>query len=196
MYDFEKEKKKLLQAKTPEKYIELSHKSPIKGPRKSIITREWIQKTGFTIEDIQYARNRHPHWKQMKANGSYERTRNRINNYDFSEGKKITWTKDLLEKFYDLNNKGYFDHELAKEFETTLPSVNHIRRKINFAKRILELEGKGINKKKIVDLCRSAEQILKNKIRDLQAGRTGTILEHLEQQIKDTGAKKTLRKKK
>lgn len=169
MASFDKEKQKLLSAKTPEQYIDLSHKSKIKRARKSAITREWLQKSGYTIKDIQYARNRHPHWKKLKANGSYERTSRRIEKHNYSEGAiKIYWDKDLLSQFYDLNKKGYRDYELAQEFKTTLPAVNHIRRKLNFANTIIELEKGKPNKAKVIKLALNSEPVLKQMIKDMK----------------------------
>lgn len=169
MNKFEKEKKKLLSAKTPEQYIDLSHRSGIQRARKSAITREWLEKTGHTISDIQYARNRHPHWKKLKATGSYERTSKRIEMHNYSTGNvKIYWNKDLVSTFYDLNKKGLRDYELAKEFKTTLPAVNHIRRKLNFAGQILEKEkGSKPTKTAIVKLALSSEPVLKQRLKEL-----------------------------
>lgn len=167
--DYNKEKKKLLSAKTPEKYIELSHQSAIEGRSKSIITREWMDKTGYTIEDINSARNRHPYWKKLKARGSYERTVKRLKEHDYRDSTtKLRWNREMISHFYDLNKKGMADFELAKEFSTTLPSVNHIRRKLMYSRRILEAEGGKTTKAKILDLSLHAEKALIQRLKEVE----------------------------
>ena len=87
------EMKKLLIRKTPESYIDFSVKSTLTPAEKRKVTRIWLKKSGFSIEDINYARNRHPHWKKIKMKGSSERTKNRMEKYDFSKGQHKKWGK-------------------------------------------------------------------------------------------------------
>lgn len=169
MSTFEKERVKLLSAKDPAHYIDLSYKSKLKRSLKAAITREWLEKSGFTIEDIIFARNRHPYWKRLKGEGGYNRTIRRINEHNYTgDSNKIRWDKERLSQFYDLNKKGFRDFELAKEFETTLPGINHIRRKIKLSEKILELEGNKPVKGKIIKLLLVSEQSLRRMYASLQ----------------------------
>ena len=52
------EKEYLLESQTPEEYIERSLKVNISSSKKSKITVEWFKKTGFSVKDIEKARNR------------------------------------------------------------------------------------------------------------------------------------------
>jgi hypothetical protein len=166
--NFEKEKKKLMAAKSPEQYIDLSLKSKITRHSKARVTREWLQKRGYNIEDIIYARNRHPYWKKIKSRGSYEKTLHRIKEHDYSKGDtRIFWTEKLLSEFFDLNKKGLVDYELAKKFKTSLPAVNHIRRKFKLAGKILDKQKKSHTKKRILDLSKKSEKGLRKMLAEL-----------------------------
>ncbi|EMN10918.1 LB099 family protein [Leptospira interrogans] len=164
---YEKEKRKLLSASTPEQYIELSIKSKLTGPKKSSITSEWLTSTGYTIDDIKYARNRHPFWRKKRNQGSYERNSKRLEQHNYYRSdQKIVWDKTKLAKFFDLNSKGLTDHELAKNFRTSIPAVNHIRRKFRFASELLRLDKQKPAKDGILKLCTHSESVLKRLIRE------------------------------
>lgn len=142
--EYKAEKKKLFSAKTPDKYIDKTIQSRLSRGMRAKITREWLEKTGYTIEDIQYARNRHPYWKKKKSKGSSERQVERLKKFDFREkgAANLIWTDEMLKDFLS-KNSSMSDHELAKYFQTTLPAINHIRRKIKLSERILTATKKG-----------------------------------------------------
>ena len=163
--NFDKEKKKLMQSKNPEQYIENSWNSQLTPGQKSAITQEWLRSKKFTIEDIQYARNRNKHWKKLKNQGNMERNSLRIAKYDFSKNnssKKI-WKKEDLEEFFKLNSK-MADWELAKKFKTSLPSINHIRRKFKIAEALLAKKREKLTAKKIINLAMINENSLRSEI--------------------------------
>ncbi len=164
------EMKKLLLRKTPESYIDFSVQSSLTPAEKRKVTRIWLKKTGFTIDDINYARNRHPHWKKIKMKGSAERTKNRMEKYDFSKGKHMKWGKDELKEFLEVNSK-MLDYELAEQFETSIPSIQGVRRLYNLAVKILELEGKKKAKPALLKLMLINEKALRNKYRELGGGK-------------------------
>ncbi|TGK03991.1 hypothetical protein EHO59_10755 [Leptospira semungkisensis] len=165
--DYEKEKKKLLSAKSPEQYIEFSIKSKLEGPKKSSITTEWLNKSGYSIDDIKYARNRHPFWREKRNKGSYERNSRRLEYHNYYKSdEKIVWDDSKLSKFYDLNQEGNADHELARIFKTSIPAVNHIRRKFRFATTLLELEKKKPSKATVIKLSAHSESVLKRLIKE------------------------------
>lgn len=166
------EMKKLMLRKTPESYIDYSVKSSLTPAEKRKVTRIWLKKTGFTIDDINYARNRHPHWKKIKMKGSAERTRNRMEKYDFSKGKHKKWGKDELREFLDVNNK-LLDYQLAEQFESSIPSIQGVRRLYNLAVKILELEGKKKTKPALLKLMIINEKALRNQYRQLGGGKKG-----------------------
>ena len=166
------EMKKLMLRKTPESYIDYSVKSSLTPAEKRKVTRIWLKKTGFTIDDINYARNRHPHWKKIKMKGSAERTRNRMEKYDYSKGKHKKWGKDELRDFLDVNDK-LLDYQLAEQFESSIPSIQGVRRLYNLAVKILELEGKKKTKPALLKLMIINEKALRNQYRQLGGGKKG-----------------------
>lgn len=166
--NYEQERKRLLSARTPDQYIDYSYRSQIKGAAKSVITREWLESTGYQAEDISYARNRHPHWKALKGKGGYERTQDRISKHNYARnGKKVEWNKENLSEFYDLNKKGMLDFELAQHFKTTLPAINHVRRKIKISERILLARKEKIQKTKILKEMIRSEPVLRRVLDSL-----------------------------
>ena len=135
------EMKNLLQKKTVEAYVDYSIKSKLTPAEKRFVTRKWLDKTGKTIADINYTRNRHPYWKKVKMNGAEERRKTRMEKYDYSKGQHKKWKKEELLNFIDLNPK-HPDFELAKIFKCSIPSIQGVRRLYNLAAKILEFEGK------------------------------------------------------
>ena len=162
---YETEKKKLMASKNPEQYIENSWNSRLTPGQKSSITQEWLEKTKYTIEDVQYARNRNKHWKELKNQGNVERNAQRIAKYDYStgnEGKRI-WKKEDIEEFYKLNAK-MADWELAQKYKTSLPSINHIRRKFRIAEAILAKKKEKPTVKKVAALAMINEKSLRTEL--------------------------------
>jgi hypothetical protein len=160
--------KKLLSAKTPEEYIDNSVKSSLSQREKARTTKMWLEKTDFTIEDISYARNRHPYWKAIKQKNHQYRTRKRFSDFNYSTGNSQPWTNELLKQFLDVNDK-ITDRELAKQFKRSLPSIQAIRRRVNLANRIFEIEGipkasKSLLLKKII----SDEKVLRKKLNEIK----------------------------
>ncbi|MCE9500986.1 MAG: hypothetical protein K8R21_10890 [Leptospira sp.] len=165
MSNFENEKRNLLSAKTPDQYIDRSIKSKLKPGQKGSITLEWLRKTGYSNEDIQHARNRNPYWKKLKGKGSYERNSERLEKYNFnkSDSQKRVWTEKDLDKLYDMN-KTMADWELAKHFKTSIPSINHLRRKFRLSEEIMKANGEKPNKKKILRYSLKAEKLLREEL--------------------------------
>lgn len=160
------EMKKLLQKKTPDSYVDFSVKSSLTPAEKRIVTRLWLAKTGFKIEDINYARNRHPYWKKIKMKGAAERTKSRMEKFDFSKGKHKKWGKEELLEFLELNS-GKADFELAEHFKCSIPAVQGVRRLYNLAVKILDIEGKKKTKTALHKLMLINEKALRNMYNDL-----------------------------
>lgn len=158
------ERKKLLSAKTPEEYVNLSIQAKLTQGEKNRITREWREKTGFSGEEIIRARNRNPYWMKKRQSGYKERRAKRIEKYNFarSESRK-NWTETDLVKFYELNKKGQKDFELAKVFKTSLPAVYHIRRKINLVEKIFRNSNQRISVPKFISLVKCSERTLRQQ---------------------------------
>lgn len=171
-----KDEKKLLNSNNPDQYIDLSVKLNISRGRKAYLSRIWQENTGYNVDDIMYARNRHPYWKEKKQKNHKERTQRRLKEHNYSPGLRIEWTDELIEKFLEMNRKkknGRYEIEdriLAKEFKTTIPGIQHMRRKMNYVQRILQYENKKITKKRVMDLIRQSEGILYRMNRDLSTG--------------------------
>ncbi len=151
-------KSALLKCNTPAEYIDKCIKSSLSRYDKAAVTIEWRKLKGFTIEDIKYARHRHPYWKKKKHKGAKERNMKRYEEYDFSDPEYIIdWSDDLIEEFISLNRKedGIYinkDHELAKHFGTTIPSIQYIRRKYNKALKVLKEDKTNPTDKRITKL--------------------------------------------
>ncbi len=133
----------IMGARTPEAYIEASFASKLAPSVKVRLARAWMRATGYTAEDIQRARNRHPFWKAKKAEGAAERTKKRQGEHDYSGGVELVWTASLVGEFLGMNGKdetGRYqnkDWEMAKRFRTTIPSIQYMRRRFALAKRSL-----------------------------------------------------------
>ncbi|MHB0897267.1 MAG: hypothetical protein ACYC1A_06935 [Spirochaetales bacterium] len=155
--------KMILESKTPEEYVERSLRSKLLPAEKAKLARQWMEDSGFTKADILYARNRNPFWKKKKMEGAEDRTRRRLDMHDYSRGKTVQWTSEKLQEFLDLNKKDssgryvHKDWELASHFDTSIPSIQYLRRKFL---RVRELLGPRARKEKIVDFMGSSEIIL------------------------------------
>jgi hypothetical protein len=168
--------KQILASKTPEEYIDRTLNSDISRGRKTVMCRLWREQTGYTIEDVQFARNRHPYWKQKKMNGWQERNERRWAEHDYKT-KPIRGQQFSAEKishFLDLNKKdkaGKYqmrDWEIAKELQVTIPAVQHWRRKHLIVLRIFEAEEKKVTKKVLLDYLTGHENGLRKKLKELK----------------------------
>lgn len=161
---------KLLKADSPEKYIDLATKSSLKSSLKGIVTRHWLKQRNFSVRDLTYARNRHPHWKSKKQINHAERTRQRFQSFNYSQGQAKNWTAEELRRFLELNEQAS-DRELAEKFQRSIPSVQGIRRRINLAKKILTLKGiKRIQKKSLRKYIIMDEKILRRIFKETKEG--------------------------
>lgn len=163
--------KKLLTAKTPEEYVDLTFKSGLTQKEKIMATRLWLENRDYTRADITHARNRHPHWKSEKLKDHLERTKKRFEEYNYSTSKIRSWTKELLTDFVEKNDS-LTDKELAKTFKRSIPGIQAIRRRINIAKRIIEAEGKSRpTKAGILKLITSDEKVLRRTLEEIKPSR-------------------------
>ncbi len=168
---------KLLQSKSPEQYIENSIKSRLPSGRKAYIARLWMEKTGYSVDDIQRARNRNPYWKEKKMSGSPERNYQRRLEHDYSRGRTgaAIWDEETIKEFISLNRKdrkGNYvkkDFELAKYFKSTIASIQHYRRKHNMTLKILEAARETPTVKNVYEYLCMSEQILRVTLK--QSGR-------------------------
>ncbi len=162
---------KLFSSRNPNDYIENSLKVKLRPSEKAKITKLWLSKTRFTIEDIQHARNVHPYWKKKKMEGSYERNEQRKLHHDYTKYGVVEWNEDTIKEFIDMNRKdksGRYinrDHEMAKHFNSTIPGIQHYRRKYNMAIKIIEKDGEKPSVKRIYNLIVQSEQILRKMLK-------------------------------
>ena len=165
-----KTEEKLYNSKSPAEYIDNSLKVKLSPSEKARITRLWLEKTGFTIEEIQHARNIHPYWKKKKMEGSYERNEYRKLQHDYSTKGTVEWNEKSITEFIKMNGKDksgkytYKDHELARHFNSTIPGIQHYRRKYNMAIKILDNEKTKPTVKRIYNLITQSEQILRRQV--------------------------------
>ena len=59
------------------------------------------------------------------------------------------------------------DRDLAKKFKTSLPAINHIRRKFKMVKEIFAIKNDKGNKKKIVAYSMRSEKLLREELNSL-----------------------------
>jgi hypothetical protein len=154
----------MLSSKTPEQYIDNSLRVKISSGRKAYLCKVWLQKTGYTVEDIQYARNRHPHWKELKHKGHNERTQARLEKYKFNVVSK-KWTYKEIQKFLQMNDTKH-DYEIAEYFKRSIPSVQYLRRKI---KLLLEVYAQKFKASK--DKARMLIEADEKSLRNLKLGK-------------------------
>ncbi len=163
--DMKRWDKLILESKTPEEYVDRSLRSGLTPAEKARLARLWMEATGYDKEDILHARNRHPHWKKKKQEGSETRTRRRLDKHDYSRSAPIQWTKELLVEFLEMNGKDssgrylHRDWELAEHFGSTIPSIQYLRRKYL---RVRDLLGPRARKEKILEFMASSEIVLQN----------------------------------
>jgi len=157
--------KLILESTTPEEYVERSLRSKLLPAEKAKLAKLWMEATGFTKADILFARNRNPFWKKKKMEGAEERTRRRLDMHDYSRGQTVLWTKERLQEFLELNKRDssdkylHKDWELASHFDTSIPSIQYLRRKYL---RVRELLGPRARKEKILEFMGSSEIVLTN----------------------------------
>lgn len=153
----------ILDSRTPGEYIEASLKSRLNPAAKARLAKEWMEKTGYTRDDILYARNRHPYWRKKKMEGSVERTRRRLEAHNYSSGQNLPWTRARVEEFLSLNGKDREsryerkDWQLAEHFGSSIPSIQYMRRKCRKVELIL---GPRASKAKVIDYLLCAESVL------------------------------------
>ncbi len=170
---FTKEEQKLLKAKSPDMYIDKSLKSNISPGRKAYVTKFWLEKTGYTANDLAYSRNRHPYWKAKKMEGTPERNAMRASIHNYGDGNNINWTDSLIKEFIQMNKKdkkGYYQHkdwQLAKHFKCTIAAIQHMRRKANMADKIMDAQKEKMTPKKLLNYLQLGEGTLRKMVREL-----------------------------
>ena len=182
--------KKLVSSSDPAEYIDLSLNLPLSAYEKSLAAREWMKETGFTLKDIQYARNRHPYWKKRKCAGAGIRSRRR--NAQFTKNTKTRLGEKEIIEFVDLNKKdrnGQYlnkDYELARHFRLSIYGVQHLRRKLNKIYRIFDLMKVKPEKKIIFEYMAYSEKRLHTLYLKEQGLQTAEKSETSRKIIKET----------
>ncbi len=169
--------RQILNSKTPEQFIDRCVNSDVTRGKKIVLGRMWREKTGYTIEDIEYARNRHPFWKEKKMAGWQKRNEKRWAQHDYTKNGKQPadyWTREdfsLLKEYIkkDKKNKNgmykFKDREMAEQFKTSIPSIQHLRRKSNMVTQIIERDRLTDNLKTRLELMKRGESWLRKKVK-------------------------------
>jgi hypothetical protein len=143
----------LLKTKSPAEYVDYCVKSRLKTHEKAKLTKIWLKVTRYTIQDFEYARNRHPYWKKKKLIGSVERNKERLKKFNYYGNKKNKtqnkWDEKKLKEFLSLNDVKK-DWELAKYFKRSIPAIQHVRRKIMLAKKLAKYNKANENDKRYI----------------------------------------------
>ncbi len=169
--EFNADEKKLYLAKTPEEYIERSLALDIPAGRKAYVTRYWLKKTGYTSEDIKYARNRNPYWKSRKMEGTAERNLARSIEHNYGDGNNLEWKREQILDFIKRNKKKkngryeYKDWELARHFKCTIPTIQHMRRKTNMAGKIISATLGNVTEKRLLNHLQMGEGTLRKMMK-------------------------------
>jgi hypothetical protein len=160
-----KSERLILESQTPDEYVSNSLKSRLSPAEKAKLARLWMENTGYTRNDIIQARNRSLYWRKRKMEGAAERTKRRMEEHDYSQGKNVEWSREHIAEFLTLNRKDAYgrylrrDWELAAHFETSIPSIQYLRRKYNKVKKML---GPGSKREKIIDYMSCSELVLQH----------------------------------
>lgn len=163
---------KLLNSKTPGEYIDNSLRSRLPAGRKAYLTKLWLEKTGRKVEDIQHARNRHPYWKKRKMKGSSARNLQRRKDHNYSEDGKLRWTRESVLEFLRMNKKDkrgrylHRDYELAQHFNSSIPSIQHYRRKQNMVCAYLKKKKISITPSSILSHITKSEKLVREMLKD------------------------------
>jgi len=169
----------ILNAKNPMEFIDMCLNSSIPSGRKGRIARRWVIITGYTSDDINYARNRHPYWKEKKSDGIEERNKERLNHHNYSNGRgslREPWPDEKIAQFLEFNKKdeeGEYllnDYEMAKQMEISLASVQGWRRKYNLTEKILKVTGKNKTLRIMLAYLRIGETSLRKELKELERG--------------------------
>jgi len=166
--------RQILNSKTPMQYIDRCLNSILTIGQKGIVTRKWMAKTNYSMTDILYAKNRHPHWKQQKNANFRERHEIRVDAHDYTSvyGDRRErfgggWTEAETIKFFkmDIKNKDgtykYHDWELAFVFHCTIPAIWGLRRKRSLIRKIKGKENIKTTKEVIQLMCRGEKYLRK-----------------------------------
>ena len=162
--------KQILQSKTAHQFIDRCLNSKVHRGHKVALCIEWLKKTGYTSEDVKYARHRHPYWKAMKLRGNKERNKKRMKQFNFFSGKSSRrWTKKEIKEFIQYNKKeddGKYkntDWVIASKMQISIGAVQGWRRKFNMIERLT----KSRKKVNIMDMLAIGENELRRKVKKL-----------------------------
>lgn len=168
--------KQILNSKTPHEYVDRLLNSDLTRGEKISLSREWQKISGFTGEDIRAAREKHPYYMEQKREGSSIRIAERIKEHNYSTTKSTRtkeYTKDEINTFLDFNKKDkrgryeYRDWQVAKEMQTTIPAIQHWRRKYNLIIKIAEKEGSKPTKAYIKKMMKNHEKGLRKMYKEM-----------------------------
>lgn len=161
----------ILRSKTPIDYIDRCLHSKLSQGEKTALAKKWMKKTGFSIEEINHARNRHPHWKKLKAKGNAERNSERIQLHQYAKEGYSLWSDAKIKRFIRLNGKDrdryiYKDWELAARLKASLATIQAWRRKMNIINKLFEkLEiSKYKRDKMLLPLMKISENVLRREL--------------------------------
>lgn len=169
-------RKQILNSKTPDDYVERTLNSNLSRGEKIAIARQWQSLSGYNGDDIKQARHRHPFWKEKKREGSARRIADRIRQHDYSkiDGSRTKEYSDKeIDKFLELNKRdrsGRYvkrDWEIAKKMRTTIPAIQHWRRKYNLISKIADVENKKLTKKFIMRMMDVHEKGLRKMYKEM-----------------------------
>jgi DNA-binding protein HU-beta len=188
----------VMAARTPDEYVDESVRSRLPPRAKARLAKVWMRKTGYSVDDIVHARNRHPYWKQKKQENAADRARSRLARHSYSGGGEVEWTAESIGEFLDMNRKdkdgnyAYRDWQIAERFNSTIPSIQYMRRKL--IRLQTAARGEPLSKNRLVDSMKRSEVVLKRlekgelKLKDLATKKAPAAK-------KSTAAKKPAAKK-
>lgn len=131
----------LMASNTPMEYIDRSLELGFKWGDKHIVTKEWLEKMGFTVKDLEYARNRHPYWKQIKQKHGIERNRKMLDECSVNNLNSFEkWNDYELLILVEDTVSGETAQFISKKLGRTMSSIQHKRQALKAAKKILGID--------------------------------------------------------
>lgn len=170
----DKDIKKIISSKTPEKFVDRLLKSNLDENEKKRVTKQWLEATGYKNKDITTAKKEHSHWKERLSMDRNEKTKQRFVENDFSikaEGKRSRrWLEDDLKLFLKLN-EDHTDRELAQKLQRSIPSIQGIRRRYNLGKKIIHASNeKRVSEKRWLYFVSTDEKKLRKDLEEALGG--------------------------
>lgn len=170
-----------MSAKNPDEFVRQLVRCELPADDKENITEQWLRATGHRMAELRSAKKRNPNWKERQIMNRNERTKQRFadNDYSPSDKRSRRWTEKDLKKFLELQEetdaksgaRKNSDIDIAKKLKRSIPSIQGIRRRYNWGRKIAEAENlKKIDEERWLHFISTDEKILKREFEEAIGG--------------------------